>query len=184
MSEVVTILWETVPGGLISPAEQIGLGDVEIPPGSTTPKEIKVYWSSAGSYSKLTGCGLYLALYSRPYPTPQEGSAYQDFIEVKRWGDLIGLTTQAGILINMNKAGGYPETDWRPLNSQAGCSPYNRLGLLKESVQLSGGGYHTIDGELPAGANAFFKIKVSVPAGVERVGNRFISLIFAYESAS
>lgn len=183
MASDITIFWELVPDGTISPNTSLHLGDILIAPGVTTEKELKVYYSITGNYQKLTNCGIYLSPYTLPYPSPQTSSAHQDFMEVKRWGDLVGLNTPAGLLVNMNKSDGYPSADWKPINSQAGSSSYNRLILLKESIQLAGGGYHTVDGELPAGASAFFKIKVSVPAGVERVGYRYLSLVFEYESA-
>lgn len=184
MSEVITIFWELVGSGPLDLSVPLDLGSISSTPGETSEQELKVYYTTSGTCPKLTDCGLYLALYSLFYPNPQVSSAYQDWVETKRWGDLISLADKTGLLINMDKQNSYPSASWQPLSSSDGFSSYNTMELQKEAVQLSGGGYHDTDGELPLGANAFFKIKVSAPSGVSRTGNRYIGLVLDYEPAT
>lgn len=183
MADDITIFWEAVPGGVLDLSAPLGLGNIAVAPGETEAQEIKVYYSTAGSCRKLVNCGLYLAPYTLPYPAPQESSAYRDWVEVKRWGDLVGLASPVGFLVNMNKQDDYPDSDWVQLNSRFGFSSYTPLRLSRGGVRLAGGSYHDTDGELPLGAEAYFKVKVASPAGIGRAGYRYLALVLEYEAA-
>lgn len=178
----VTIIWERVSGGILTPAETLHLGNIAASPGATEEIEMKVYYSAMGNQPRLINCGLYMTLYSLPYPEPHRSSAYQDWVEVRRWGDLVGLDTRVGLLINLDKQNDYPAAAWQICNSSQGSLVYNPIPVPRQAVKLASGEFHTVDRELPLGATAFFKIKIALPAGVGRTGYRYLGLALEYDT--
>jgi hypothetical protein len=175
-----TIYWEIVGIGPIDQSDPISLGNIAVSPGETTALELKLYFTSEGNTTKLVNCAVFAALYSMLYQNVPDTSAFGDFVELRGWGDKVGESQSAGVLINMDKQNSYPLGSWVSLNSLAGFTQTNPVVLVKESVQLEGGGYHTTDGEIPINATAYFQVKIGSPVGATS-GERYFSLVLDYE---
>lgn len=175
-----TIYWEIVGAGPIDQSDPIALGNIAVAPGETTALELKLYFTSEGNTTKLINCAIFASLYLMLYQNTPGMSAFGDFIELRGWGDKVGETENAGVLINMNKQNSYPLGSWVPLNSLAGFTQTNPVVLAKEAVQLEGGGYHNVNGEIPINATAYLQVKIGAPIGATS-GERYFSLVLDYE---
>jgi len=178
----VTIFWELIGTGSIDPSSPIDLGNIASVPGETNLVELKTYFTTSGATLQLINCALFLSLYSFPYPNSLESNAFQDMVQLKAWGGLVGQASHTGVLVNMNKQNGYPVGSWLPLNATAGASAYTPLILAKEAIQLQGGGFSNTNGVLPLGAAAYFQLKVRAPVGADSL-RRYFSLVLNYDEA-
>jgi|WetSurMetagenome_2_1015567.scaffolds.fasta_scaffold72323_2 hypothetical protein len=174
----ITLFWEQVGTGILDQTAPLNLGNIGSIPGATSPIELKITYATNESITKLINCGLNISPYGFIYPTNGNG-VQTDVIELQQWGDLIGESNKAGFLINMNKEDDYPDNSWIPFNSVDGISEFSPLQLLSTAVQLSGGGYHNVHGEIPLAAAVYFKVKVVAPVGVA-VGHRYASLVLDF----